>query len=173
MIKHATSSVFVFRNSSASGWELGLVEQPRLRKLMIPGGHVEQDETQAQAALREVQEETGFLVKLLPPPAPSLPVGYPLVVMPAPWWITEIDVPKDNHLAEAHVHVDHVFLAVAESSAPVSPPAHPFAWYGQDDLDEDRMFGDTAILARQLFRKIGQIAHLSGQDTELLQVLTS
>jgi len=36
-----------------------------------PGGHVEEHESQAEAAAREVQEETGLAkVRLLEPPTP-------------------------------------------------------------------------------------------------------
>ncbi|MGH3913779.1 MAG: NUDIX domain-containing protein, partial [Pseudonocardiaceae bacterium] len=61
MIKHATASVFVFREFP-EGWRLGLVEQPRLRRHRIVGGHVELDETQAEAAVREATEESGLQV---------------------------------------------------------------------------------------------------------------
>ncbi|MGH4013761.1 MAG: hypothetical protein ACRDSL_07460 [Pseudonocardiaceae bacterium] len=49
MIKHATASTFVF-HQFPRGWRLGLVAQPRLNQRMIVGGHVELDETQAEAA---------------------------------------------------------------------------------------------------------------------------
>ena len=68
-IKHATAGAFVFAQLGGE-WKLGLIEHPRLRRLMIPGGHVEDDEHCAQAALREVTEETGLRVILgrpLPP----------------------------------------------------------------------------------------------------------
>jgi 8-oxo-dGTP pyrophosphatase MutT (NUDIX family) len=58
-LKHLTSSVFVFRRFT-DGWRTGLIRHPRLHKMMIPGGHVEPEETSAEAALREVAEETGL-----------------------------------------------------------------------------------------------------------------
>jgi len=67
-IKHATAGAFVFAHVDGE-WKLGLIEHPRLRRLMIPGGHVEGDEHCAQAAVREVAEETGLRVRLLPTPA--------------------------------------------------------------------------------------------------------
>ena len=65
-VKHSTASVFVFCKL-APGWRLGLIQHPIFGRLMIPGGHVEPDESrQQQAALREVSEEAGLRVRLDP-----------------------------------------------------------------------------------------------------------
>lgn len=172
MIKHATASTFVFHQFS-EGWRLGLVAQPRLGRHMIVGGHVELDETQAEAALREAVEESGLPVRLLACPAPALPLGYPHERVAAPWWITEVMVPADNHLAEPHVHVDHQYVAVADSPMPVSEPVHPFAWFAEGDLDGLSMFEDTRLLARALFPIIGPIAAVDGDEAGLLRVLAA
>lgn len=172
MIKHATSSTFVFHRF-VSEWRLGLVVQPRLGRHMIVGGHVEKDETQAEAAVREALEESGREVRLLACPTPALPVGYPHTRVPAPWWINEIMVPADNHLDEPHVHVDHQYVAMAHSPEPVSEPVHPFDWYGLDELAGLDMFEDTRMLARALFPIIGSIAEAEGDAALLLRVLAS
>jgi 8-oxo-dGTP pyrophosphatase MutT (NUDIX family) len=172
MIKHATSSTFVFHRFSR-GWRLGLVVQPRLGRHMIVGGHVEANETQAEAAVREAVEESGLQVRLLACPTPALPVGYPHAHVPAPWWINEIMVPADNHLDEPHVHVDHQYVAVAESADPVREAVHPFDWYAMGDLDGLDMFEDTRMLARALFPIIGSITAAEGDPAGLLRVLAS
>jgi 8-oxo-dGTP pyrophosphatase MutT (NUDIX family) len=126
--------------------------------LACPGGHVEEDETPAEAALRETAEETGLSgVRLLGFPVPALPVGFPAThcQLPLPWWITEIEVPADNHLAVPHVHVDHVWVAIAPDARPASEPAHPFAWYRAEDIEQGLpMFEDSRILAPVLFEGI-------------------
>ena len=161
MIKHATSSVFVFCEVDGV-WRLGLIEHPRLGRHMIVGGHVEADETQEEAALRETAEESGLAVRLLAGPSPLLPPGYPHERVAAPWWITEVAVPADNHLSQPHVHVDHQYVAVADSPVPRGRPAHPFAWFGVDELDEVEMFADTRMLAGALFPLISSVATGSG-----------
>jgi 8-oxo-dGTP pyrophosphatase MutT (NUDIX family) len=55
MIKHATAGGFVFCRFP-DGWRLGLVEHPRMSVLACPGGHVEDDESPAEAAVREIEE---------------------------------------------------------------------------------------------------------------------
>lgn len=157
-IKHSTASTFVFARS-AQGWELGMVLQPRLRKVMIAGGHVEEDETAAQGAEREVLEEMGVKIRFLSPVAPDLPAGYPHPRVAQPWWIAELPVPRDNHLAEDHVHVDHVFVAVADDSTPVSEPVHEIMWLTEVQVAENpEIFEDTKILAKELFGRIEQLA---------------
>jgi len=42
---------------------------------MVVGGHVEPDETQAEAAVREATEKAGLRVRLLTYPQPRLPAG--------------------------------------------------------------------------------------------------
>lgn len=158
-IKHPTASVFLFASSGA-GWRLGLIEHPRLGRLMIPGGHVEADESQAEAAVREVAEETGLEgIRLLEVPAPALPAGFPHERVASPWWITEQPVPPDNHLGEPHVHVDHQYVAVTSTDGPACPGVHPFDWYSLGQLPALNMWQDTRLLARVLFSCIGDLAN--------------
>jgi 8-oxo-dGTP pyrophosphatase MutT (NUDIX family) len=157
-VKHLTSSVFLF-NSLDDGWRLGMIEHPRLGRLMIPGGHVEFDESQAEAALREVTEETGIAqVQLVEPPGPALPAAFPHKRVAPPWWITEQQVPADNHLAEPHVHVDHQYVAVTDCAQPDAPGVHPFSWYRPEQLPVLNMWEDTRLLARVLFSCIEDLA---------------
>jgi 8-oxo-dGTP pyrophosphatase MutT (NUDIX family) len=153
---------------------LDLIEHPRLRRHMVVGGHVEPDETPAEAAVREATEESGLRVRLLAGPAPALPAGSPHPPVPPPWWITETVVPADNHLGEPHVHIDHQYLAIANSPVPVSEPVHPFSWYHVDQLDALPMFPDTLLLAKALFPLIGAVATAAERDNvAILQVLAA
>jgi 8-oxo-dGTP pyrophosphatase MutT (NUDIX family) len=157
-IREATAGAFVFARIDAE-WKLGLIEHPRLGRLMIPGGHVEDDEHCAQAAVREVAEETGLRVSLLAAPvAVPLPSGYPHRAVAAPWWITELDVPADNHTAEPHVHIDHQYVAVVTDTRPTSRPVHRFGWFSLAQVGEVAMFDDTRLLAMALFGCVDAVA---------------
>lgn len=154
MIHEATASTFVFARLS-SGWHVGLIEHPRLGKKMLPGGHVENFETAAEAALREVTEETGRNARLLSRPFVPAPDGFPFETVPMPWLITRQAVVADNHCAEPHVHVDHQFVAVADAPHdPVAEPVHPFAWHSASEVDTMNVIADTRLLARELFTRI-------------------
>lgn len=159
---HATASTFVFCQFEAEGWKLGLVLHPRLGKRMVAGGHVEDDETPADAALREVLEETGRKVRLLRRASVPLPEGYPLEVVVEPWWTTVTDVPDDNHLPVPHRHLDHQYVAIADTPHPVAKPEHEFDWYCPDELATLDLFDDTRILAAFLFPHVGALNAAGG-----------
>ena len=129
--------------------------------MACPGGHVKDDESQTKAAIREVEEETGPRgVRLVEPPAPALPAGFPVTHsrVPLPWWITEMRVPADNHLAEDHVHVDHVWVGIASDPHPADQPAHPFGWYSAEEIQELPMFEDARLLAKVLFTCVADLS---------------
>jgi 8-oxo-dGTP pyrophosphatase MutT (NUDIX family) len=163
-IKHVTASTFVFTKLDDE-WRLGLILHPLFGRLMIPGGHVEPNESPPETARREVAEETGLAITILP--APSVPV--PDVVtelgrlVSPPWWILEQPVDSDNHLAQAHIHVDHIYVAIANLAEPLTHPAHPFSWHALGELPVLNMFSDTRALGTMLF---GEIESLASELTE-------
>jgi 8-oxo-dGTP pyrophosphatase MutT (NUDIX family) len=167
-VKHATASTYVF-GRLPGGWRIGLITHPLFGVITIPGGHVEEHESPPEAARREVAEETGLAVRFIPAPAEPLPAGLADVrkrVAP-PWWILEQPVDSDNHLREPHLHVDHLYVAVADSVAPAATPAHPFAWHDPDELDALPMFPDTRLLATALAGRIGELAGRPGATAGL------
>jgi 8-oxo-dGTP pyrophosphatase MutT (NUDIX family) len=166
-LKHATASVFVFHRQPG-GWRIGLIQHPRLGRMMIPGGHVDPGESQGEAALREVAEEAGLAVRLVSPPAAPVPGSYRPTRVAVPWWIFEYSVPPDNHLDAAHVHIDHLYVAVAEREEPSSEPAHPFGWYGAADLPRLHMFDSARIMASALLAGLAAASVDTALDTALL-----
>lgn len=158
-IKHATASALIFSKPDAEWW-LGLILHPLFGKLMIPGGHIEEGETAPEAALREVAEETGLAVRFLPALAPFVPddvIATRKLVSP-PWWILEQPVDSDNHVADPHFHIDHIYVGVASVAEPLTHPAHPFSWHRQSELADLNMFDDTRSLAATLFPNLDGLA---------------
>lgn len=149
--KHATASVFLFGRVEKV-WRLGLVAHPRFGKRMLPGGHVEDFENPAEAALREVGEETGLEAAMIT----SVPaVGTAVAgLVTAPMWMAEQAVPADSHYGAPHIHVDHLYVAVAASTAASLAAAHDFAWYTEPELPALNMFSETRVLATSLFSNL-------------------
>jgi 8-oxo-dGTP pyrophosphatase MutT (NUDIX family) len=161
MIKHATAGAFLFTQDRAGQWRLGLIEHPRLNRWVSPGGHVDADESPFQAAVREVEEETGLAgLRLMEPPSPRLPPGFPPthVRVPPPWWIIEALVAADSYADEAHVHLDFQYVAVVDDATTVRAGEHPLAWYASDQLDGLAMFEDSRLVATMLFATIASLA---------------
>jgi 8-oxo-dGTP pyrophosphatase MutT (NUDIX family) len=160
VIKEATASAFVFGQDPGSGrWRLALVDHSRLGEWMPPGGHVEPDESAAEAAVREVREETGLAVRLVPGPALPVPDGFPHAAVEPAWWIVEMRANPDGHTAEPHIHLDHVFVAVADEVVPVDPAVHRFAWFSVEDIAAaDGIAEDSRLQAKELFTQLHKLA---------------
>ncbi|MGH3246496.1 MAG: hypothetical protein ACRDOI_09825, partial [Trebonia sp.] len=53
---------------------------------------------------------------------------------PAPWLVAEVPASPDRHTGERHLHVDHVYVAVADSPRPVRQPEHEVRWFTAADI---------------------------------------
>jgi len=159
VIKEATASTFVFREDPGGVWRTALVWHPRLECWMPSGGHIERDESAAEAALREAREETGLEVHLLPGPAVAVPAGFPHATVCAPWWVVEMRARADSHTREPHVHLDHVFLALAAGGDPAGPAAHETRWFSEVEIGQaDGISEDSRLQARDLFPRVMRMA---------------
>ncbi|MGH3931106.1 MAG: DegT/DnrJ/EryC1/StrS family aminotransferase, partial [Pseudonocardiaceae bacterium] len=162
-VKHATASVFLLARAEDT-WHIGLIRHPRLGKWMLPGGHVEPDENPAEAARREVAEETGLTARLLPGPQLNEPEGADEPSVITPLWIVEQHVPAERREPEPHIHVDHLYLALADATAPAPGAELPFAWYTTHQLHALDMFGDTRARATYLLNRIDTLTAATTYD---------
>lgn len=89
----------------------------RHRKLAMwlpPGGHIEPDEDPVQAVLREVQEETGLDVALLPQAHPVDGFAVPgQIAAPVTVLVEDIDEP-----GRPHQHIDLIYFTTPTDVAP-------------------------------------------------------
>ncbi len=100
MKRHFTATAFVVRDDSTL-----LHWHKRLQQWMPPGGHIEPDEDPLEAALREVREETGLAVEVIPAGV-ALPFDYP-EQLPPPYTILIEDIPGPE---EPHKHIDLIYF---------------------------------------------------------------
>ena len=56
---HLSASVVVFKNEKCY-----FIKHPYLKTILLPAGHVENDEIPLDTAIREFEEETGFFAKI-------------------------------------------------------------------------------------------------------------
>ncbi len=96
MRQHFCVSVYVYDKNSS---KFLLVKHKKLGKWVQPGGHIEPDENQEEAAVREVFEETGLTVRLIGDRKPrESDFILPLAI-------------QKNIVKDDHIHIDFVYVA--------------------------------------------------------------
>lgn len=105
-IRHFTASAIVFDEHQ----RVLFVHHNKLGQWLYPGGHIDPNEDPAQAALREVLEETGVTAEVISDPLPCYPS---VTVHPPPYAILEMQV-SDSKMG-THQHIDHVYVLRATS----------------------------------------------------------
>ena len=140
MHRHFTVSGFVsYRGRTA------LHLHPRLGIWLPPGGHIEADEDPVQAVLREVMEECGLAVEILP--AGPRFLAEPPAQLVAPLKIGVYDIPKDGVLAEPHQHIDFIYFTRPLIADPELPDdGHDWTWFDATALASPDIPGDVREL---------------------------
>jgi 8-oxo-dGTP pyrophosphatase MutT (NUDIX family) len=162
--KHATASVFVIRDAP-SAVEMAVLWHHGLGKWLVPGGHVETNETAADAARREVLEEIGCRIRLYDASCLRLPGTPSERPNPTPLSVVEEVVPASSDHDE-HVHIDHLFAASLDLGAELIASETTARWVGFDDLRGLDLFRITREIASELLRPGSTLANavLLGQD---------
>jgi ADP-ribose pyrophosphatase len=110
-IRHFTASAVVFDDRH----RVLLIHHNKLRQWLYPGGHLEPNEDPAQAAQREVHEETGLQTQVVTDPL----FTHPAVATHAPpYAILEMDVTDAK--VGPHRHIDLVYVLRAVAGRPAA-----------------------------------------------------
>ncbi len=125
--RHFTATGFVINGDATL-----LHWHHRVQAWLPPGGHVEPDEDPVQAVLREVKEETGFDVELVP--TQQIPYIPNLDQVPPPRTILVEDV-YDQKVG-AHQHIDMIYFCHVPGPRPSAPDG--WVWFTADDLTNRR-----------------------------------
>ena len=130
MQRHFTVTGFVSQDGrTALHWH-------RLGRWLPPGGHIEPDEDPHQAVLREVREEIGLDVEVLPRAPRYAYTNAPQLPLPATIAVYDLE-DGDRGLAEHHQHIDLVFFTrplVADAPAAASHDEEAWLWVDEPTL---------------------------------------
>ncbi len=112
-----------------------LVHHKKFGKWVQPGGHIEEEETPEECAVREAYEETGIKVKLVGERFPR-----------EDDFIKPLAVQK-NRNKEGYLHIDFVYLAVPLTTEidNSNPENTGVEWFSRNDLENISVFNDIKI----------------------------
>ena len=104
----------------------------RVNEWLPPGGHVEKDEDPVQAVLREVKEETGLDVEIVPTQEVPQISNLDQVVPPRTILVEDV---FDNKVGK-HQHIDMVYFCRVPGGRPATPEG--WVWFSYQDLMNGR-----------------------------------
>jgi 8-oxo-dGTP pyrophosphatase MutT (NUDIX family) len=143
--RHYTATTFV-----VSEGRVLLHRHPKQGLWLPPGGHIERDELPHVAAVREVEEETDFIVHLHSEAlAASLTEEMECGVVPQPAFILVEDINP------FHQHIDFTYYALVPSRAHASTDETPrwqtngFDWFLPDSLEGSDVPENVRVGARR------------------------
>jgi len=150
--RHFTATTYVVADGAVA-----LHLHDRIGKWLPPGGHIDRDELPHEAALREIEEETGLDASIV---ADRDEIGSPTVEpLPQPHHVqlADVNVYGEEGAPESavgHQHVDLVYYAAADSRtidpADGEEPAEAWEWFDAEALanDGERFDPDVAEIAQ-------------------------
>lgn len=131
--RHFTATTFVVHAGKVL-----LHLHPKQQLWLPPGGHIERDELPHDAALREIEEETGLRLSLhSEEEAAELAARMQCGVVPQPAFILIEDINP------FHQHIDFTYFARIPDDADLGNEPYAswqgsgFAWFAPDDLSMD------------------------------------
>jgi 8-oxo-dGTP pyrophosphatase MutT (NUDIX family) len=112
-----------------------LIKHKKLNVWLNPGGHVEENETPIECALRETFEESGIKVKVIDPNQRN---GTYLTTdrayeLPKPIFIMHQNV---EYKTETHEHFDLIYLVAPIDDKNTGSGEFEMKWFGEQEIDE-------------------------------------
>lgn len=142
MKRHFCASVFIINPQDK---KILLVMHRKNHKWTQPGGHIEDDETPEECALREVYEETGLRVRLLGERFPR-----------EDDFIRPLGIQRNRH-SDGNMHIDIIYAAVPNNETIPTiniEEESSVRWFSREELDYIDCFPDIKITMDYLLKEV-------------------
>ncbi len=145
--KQYTASVWIL--SSSTPKKMLLIHHKKLGKWQQPGGHIERFENPVEAAVREVQEETGLNINFL-----LKEINYideDASFLPVPKFVMEQMIPSHKDQPK-HFHIDINYVVEVDEQKFVfnKDETHDIGWFTKAEIANLPTHGDTKIVVDQI-----------------------
>ncbi|GAB4190583.1 MAG: hypothetical protein Tsb0015_11940 [Simkaniaceae bacterium] len=149
MKKQFTATAYILHQE-----QVLLLFHPKLGKWLPPGGHVEENETPAEAAKREVLEETGLEIEFILDENIWIK-RWNAASFPRPYLCLLEEIPAYKN-QPAHQHMDFIYLARPKSSIKLCPEEnHTLQWFTMEEMeklkDDEEIFVETKQVLQNIF----------------------
>ena len=146
MKRHFCASAFVIDPYTK---KILLIKHKKNRRWTQPGGHIEDDETPEEAALREVYVETGLRVRLIGERFPR-----------EEDFIRPLGIQRNRRTmddGEMHVHVDIIYPAIPNDDSKEQlniEESDDIRWFSREELEYIDCFPDIKITMDYILNNI-------------------
>jgi len=143
MKRHFCASAYIIDPNTK---KILLVKHRKNGKWTQPGGHIENDETPEECALRESYEETGIKIKLIGERFPR-----------EEDFIRPLGIQKNrNNRGDLHIDIIYPAIPVNEEAEYVlnADESDGIGWFSRNDLDKIEVFPDIKITMDYILRNI-------------------
>ncbi|WP_052350304.1 NUDIX hydrolase [Paenibacillus gorillae] len=143
-----SATVYVLNESRDRLLFVRRTKPPFVGSYLPPGGHLEENETPDEAALREVLEETGYPIKLLSSARHEpLEDGVTMLAAPIAIQLEPID--------EEHDHIDLIYLGqVSGEQVEVDEKEEGGVWLSAEQLDMQPMPEAVRVAAKRIIAEV-------------------
>ena len=138
-----TAAGYVFHNS-----KLLLIYHTKLNMWLPPGGHIEPNEIPDDAALREIEEETGVKARIID----ALPSNVPQIMQGVKRQ-TAVPFYTNVHSVGDHDHYGACYLCVADSDeVKLTNESQSYRWLSREEVEADKQIrADIKAIALAAF----------------------
>lgn len=156
-MKQFTATAYILENNRVL-----LLYHRKLNKWLPPGGHMEENETPPECAIREAKEETGLDIALIKDEHIWVE-NWNATSFERPFLCLLENIPAYKEVP-AHQHIDFIYLAepIGGTLTPEPDNKGGLRWFSLDEVlsmqSDEEIFAETQQTIRAIFEQIGKKA---------------